>query len=304
MPAAVVAPAPKHKDVVRDPVLGDYNAYLWGQFVGGFPSQMAAWTELDRLACQLSEDGTEVDPAKPFAIGALPTSLDVSEEAISTSYTQFCTFFAQSPKIVERAEKALSIAQNRRDMMTIISATEVTVKGSGSKPYRIIMEPFGSTCICKDFRVTSRQLIHSGSCKHIIAVELVRMAQAYEATSADTSASSMVYLVIDAQTLALALGIARVTEQPISVDVTGDRLTITVGERETPIHTISLQGSDGDGCAAVRVAPDAFATLWHTFHPHAAMLDQVNLFLDESELVVAADTFSAVTPGVTIPTQE
>lgn len=38
------------KEITRDPITHDWNAYLNGEYIGSFDSKLAAQVELDRLA--------------------------------------------------------------------------------------------------------------------------------------------------------------------------------------------------------------------------------------------------------------
>lgn len=279
----------------------DYDAFLGEHYIGSFPTAMQAQVELDRLACDQAADGV-ADPRDAFALGALPTTLDVTDTAMQSAYVRLTAAFACSPKVQERAERALAISLARAETMQIVSANEVTVRGSGTKPYRVQMEPLGTTCTCRDFHVANRHAVHGGMCKHIIAVELVRMAAA-DASFADAEAeATAAEITLDAYLFTHACAIAQHAAQAVTLAIVGDTLRIAVGN-DGLCAGIALTGRATRDATLTVDAAD-FAALWQHVKTVAAQLQHVSVLLDATSVIVTdeAASFAAGAAGMTITT--
>jgi hypothetical protein len=118
----------------------------------------------------LSETILPETDAAPFAVCALPSAERVSNEALQAACDTMLALFPDGP-IAERIkgglEEALARHEWQRSERAIRTRTQ-TVKLARSGEDII--------CSCPDWKF--KRKAHNGMCRHICAVELVRMAQA------------------------------------------------------------------------------------------------------------------------------
>jgi hypothetical protein len=286
--------------VIYNPLTRDHDAYYHGRYIGSNSDSTQAWVELDRLAREPTHDEPAIDPMAPFAIGALPlSSLPITDDELRAAHARFCAVFTSQPRLLERAAKALEIALARDSLISLVSPAEISVRGSGARPYRVRLEAAGQTCSCRDFWISGRQAVHSGSCKHIIAIELLRMAQAAQPEA--TSVAPLAFVTLPGQLLGLALGIARLTAQAVRFGIKHQQLSIAAGD--SVLHCVTLQCPDGAGDAAIRLAPEALRAIWTAFKPVATSLASVDLLLDQESGVVALSAAGFAVQAVGRPCQ-
>jgi hypothetical protein len=155
--------------------------------------------------------------------------------------------------------------------------------------------------LCPSFQFAQRR--HGGACYHIIARELLRLAQVIDNPQAPPAQHTAAnpdtpFVTLSGRLLGLACGIARLPEQPVTLIITDTILTLLVGNA-APRHTIRLTGDDGHGDARIRLTADAFADLWLPFRPVATSLTLVTLFIDRTtgQVLLAGDQFTARSQG-------
>src|SRR5207247_218372 len=112
----------------------------------------------------------DADPLAPFGVPGGPhPSILVTDDALDRAFEVLTGFYERSPAITSRAERALEVAKDHT-RFTIRADGSVTIQGS--RRYHVTDDG----CTCKDFFV--RDGVHAGMCKHVIARELWRLAQA------------------------------------------------------------------------------------------------------------------------------
>lgn len=159
----------------------DVDAYFNGAFLGSFPTSASAWTELDLVnRYEHSREGS--DPAAPFAVNALPSlTIPVTDDEIEAAYQAFIEFYAHSDQVLKRAERARTQVVLKRDSWTSYPTGGIEVPGSaprkGADPvnHLITLSEDGLVCRCSDHIFKGHA--NGTMCKHVIGLELVRMAQ-------------------------------------------------------------------------------------------------------------------------------
>jgi hypothetical protein len=295
--------------------VGGADALLDQRLIGSFPSVEQAQAELDRVAYEHALHEQLADPLTPCgALGGPSPHVDVSDADLDAAHADFCAFFATNPKVLERADRALDIAKHR-ERLTIREDGSVTIHGT--KRYQVNDQG----CTCRDF--FARQGTHAGMCKHTIARELHRLAQAKLASSAQpTTDQDQEYTnsldhehtteqeqdqtaFVDVQARALTQALLNISAafefgncSAMQVSLVGNVLVLEAdGQQER------VEGSDGSGDAdgrhTLQLARDEFLTLWDAYRPQARSLSSVQVFLSLSDrtLFLCSDTFAAEAHG-------
>jgi hypothetical protein len=240
--------SPPFKKVVVPCSPHDYDAFLDDNYIGSFQTPSQAQAELDRVAYEQARH-------TPFGIpGGPEPTLPPTNDALDRAFELLTSFYEGSPAITSRAERALEVAKDRT-RFTVREDGSVTVQGS--RRYQVT----DAGCTCKDFFV--RDGVHAGMCKHIIARELWRLAQATQvATSepANDPPSAWAFCTVSSTTLGRALKKALRSAgeaETITVRVTNRSLTLYVDG--TPIAR--LAGDDGCGARALALSRETFVAL-------------------------------------------
>lgn len=261
-----------------------------------------------------------IDPPSPLELYAgvpLPGHTP-SVPAIARAYAHFRTHYRpDDPEhrlILDGASRAFTALQERAwcvlddgtmeiagshgDTTYVVSDADCRQKGRTRTDKRTgRTEP----ALCPSFLFSQRR--HGGACYHVIARELLRLAQVIEANepSAEPAVAEpyLPFVSLPGRLLGLAFGIARLPEQTVTLDLAAATLTITVGDH-APLHTTRLTCSEGQGHAQVQLSADAFAELWLPFRPVATSLDLVTLFVDLTDglVLLSSDDFAAQAQGV------
>lgn len=158
--------------------------------------------------------------------------------------------------------------------------------------------------LCPSFRFAQRR--HGGACYHVIAREILRLAQVIEIGGPPSSvplvaieaAPYLPFVTLSGRLLGLALGIARLPEQLVTLRIEGLSLIVTAGD--PPLHCVRLTCSEGQGQIAAQLSAESFSTLWLPFRPVATHLAQVMLCIDPADglVLLSGDQFSAEAVGV------
>lgn len=193
----------------------------------------------------------------------------------------------------------LEIAGSRGDTTYVVSDADCRQKGHTRTDKRTgRSEPV----LCPSFLFSQRR--HGGACYHVIARELLRLAQVIELSeppAAEPAAAEpyLPFVSLPGRLLGLAFGIARLPEQTVTLDLDATLLTIAVGD-QAAIHTARLTCNEGQGHAQVQLSADAFAELWLPFRPVATSLPLVTLFVDLTDglVLLSGDDFAAQAQGV------
>lgn len=188
--------APPFKKVVVPCGPHDYDAFLDDRYIGSFATPSQAHAELDRVAYEqarhtpgalpgageLCEVDQGANPCTPFGVAGGPRAeIAMTDAALDRAFELLVRFYEHSPAIVRRAERALAIAKDRA-CCTIRADGSVTIQGT--RRYQVT----DNGCTCKDFFV--RDGVHAGMCKHVIARELWRLAQANQLAPNGSSADA------------------------------------------------------------------------------------------------------------------
>jgi hypothetical protein len=289
----------------------DYDAFLDDNYIGSFHTPSQAQAELDRVAYEqarhtpgvlpgvgeLMEADLAADPLAPFGVlGGPDPTLPVTDDALDRAFEIVTSFYEQSPAITSRAERALEVAKDRT-RFTVRSDGSVMVQGS--RRYQVTDDG----CTCKDFFV--RDGVHAGMCKHIIARELWRLAQATQVAMSEPThdqPTAWAFCSLPSTTLGRALKkVLRlaVDAQTISVRVTNRTLTLHVdGTR-----IVQLVGDDGCGARGLVLSGDIFAALCANYtafvRPFGRESIAMQVLIDHDTGTVAflTDGFASEAPG-------
>ena len=154
--------------VVRSPdPSAEVEGYLDGRFIGSSTDHAQTAAEVSRAAYETQRD----DPTSVFGATAGPREgVPILATYLEMAKARIAQAFQSSPKVLERLERAMDYAA--RPDRYAYERTVDTLTFYGDKPYTVD----GATCTCRDFFV--RQNVNAGMCKHILAWELIRLAQA------------------------------------------------------------------------------------------------------------------------------
>jgi hypothetical protein len=289
----------------------DYDAFLDDNYIGSFHTPSQAQAELDRVAYEQArhtpgvllgageplEADLVADPLAPFGVlGGPDPTLPVTDDALDRAFELLTSFYEQSPAITSRAERALVVAKDQT-RFTIREDGSVTVQGS--RRYQVTDEG----CTCKDFFV--RDGVHAGMCKHIIARELWRLAQATQVAMSEPThepPTAWAFCTLPSTVLGRALRKvlrSAVDAETITVRVTNRSLTLQVdGTR-----IVQLAGDDGCGARALTLSGDTFVALCANYtafvRPFGREPIPMQVLIDHESATVAllADGFASEAPG-------
>jgi hypothetical protein len=110
--------------------------------------------------------------AAPFAVCALPTAERVSTEALQAAFENMLALFPDGA-IAERIKGGLEEALVRHEWQ--LSERAICTR---TQTVKLAKSGEDIICSCPDWKF--KRKAHNGMCRHICAVELVRMAQAWE----------------------------------------------------------------------------------------------------------------------------
>jgi hypothetical protein len=132
------------------------------------------------------DDNDSLDPLTPYA-GVPDPAIAVTHQALQRAHDFFICYYADAPKVVQGAGKALTALRERSWAVQADGALEIT----GSMGDTYVANDQGCTLKgrvsvnkktrkhgsvwCKSFVFGQKQ--HAGQCYHLIARELVRLAQ-------------------------------------------------------------------------------------------------------------------------------
>jgi hypothetical protein len=304
--------APPLKKVVVPCGPHDYDAFLDDEYIGSFRTASQAQAELDRVAYEVArhafgalgqtrntsqEDSAAADPLAPFGTAGGPhPDVPVADAELDRAFEVLVSFYERSPAITSRAERALAIAKDRTHF-TIRTDGSVTVQGS--KRYQVTDQG----CTCKDFFV--RDTVHAGMCKHTIARELWRLAQAMRTAAGgqtSTAASQWAFCTLPSTTLGRALKkVLNNTEHPeaITLCVTYRAFSIRAGAA-CIAHIVA---DDGCGVRALTIHIDVFTALSAAYAAFLKPLGReaipIQVFVDHDTTSIAllADGFAYEVSG-------
>ena len=293
----------------------DYDAILNGAYIGSFPSPRLAQAELDRVAIEdarrsglLADQPFDTSPAQeldlvtanplvPFGVpgGPSPDLSGLTASDLCRAAERIADYYERFPLVVRRVLSALDIAiegledhlarKAQADCKYSIAddGTLFVRKSNGAGRYLVNDD----MCGCQSYWISIKgtkyadQGVSDGKCKHTIAREIVRLAQAYRGTWSSEGGNQLAHLCIGARTLARALKAAAKEAPHVTLSVMFFRLRITAGSLTKVLDT----DADGWGVRTLIVsAADvaAFAAdLWAASREHTEA--QVTLFLDEGD---------------------
>jgi hypothetical protein len=266
------------------------------------------------------ESDPSPDPLTLYAGAPTPAHLP-SVAALARAYAHFRSHYrADDPEhrvILDGAARAFTALQER--VWTVLPDGSLEIAGSqGDVIYQVTdaacrqkdrmrrnrqtgrLEP----ALCPSFLFAQRR--HGGACYHVIARELLRLAQVIEtqsrpAPAPDPASDLLPFVSLTSRLLGLALGIARLPEQPVTLTIEGAALLIHAGH--DPVWHISrLTCDEGRGAVSLRLAAPAFRNLWDGFRPEITRLDLVLLFIDPrtAHVLLYGDQFAARSQGVIV----
>jgi len=290
----------------------DYDAILNGAYIGSFPSPDVAQAELDRVAFEDARRGAlladqpfdtpaevidlaAANPLVPFGVpgGPSPDLSGVSVAELCRAAERIADYYERFPLVVRRVLSALDIAsEGLHDHQAGRAATDCkwyvaddgtlfARKSEGAGRYLVNDD----MCGCQNYWISVKgskyagQGVDDGKCKHTLAREILRLAQAYRGTWSAEGGNQLATLRVGARPLSRALKAASRAAPSVRVEVMFFRLRITAGDTVKVID----KETDGWGVRALTIsstdAAQLAADLWQasTAQPDAA----VNLFLDE-----------------------
>ena len=289
----------------------DYDAFLDDRYIGSFRTAAQAQAELDRVAYEVarrtpgalgntpdsSETTTAADPLAPFGtFGGPHPDIHVTDMELDRAFEMLASFYEHSPAITSRAERALEVAKDRT-RFTVRADGSVTVQGS--RRYQVTDEG----CTCKDFFV--RDGVHAGMCKHIIARELWRLAQATQVVTSEPAhepPAAWAFCTLPSATL------GRTLKKVLRLAVDAQIITVRVTNRTLTLHVdgtriVQLAGDDGCGARALTLSGGTFGALcaeYTTFlRPFGREPIPMQVLIDHESATVAllADGFASEAPG-------
>jgi hypothetical protein len=163
------------------------TAYTTGlQLIGEHATTLGLATMTDTALPEADLDEESLDPLTPYASAPDPT-IAVTPQALQSAHDFFVCYYADEPKVVQGAAKALTALRERAWAIQPDGALEI----SGSTGDTYLANDQGCTikgrftsnkktgkhrpAWCKSFLFGQKQ--HGGQCYHLIARELVRLAQ-------------------------------------------------------------------------------------------------------------------------------
>jgi hypothetical protein len=303
--------SPPFKKVVVSCGPHDYDAFLDDNYIGSFRTPFQAQAELDRVAYEAArrtpgallhmseppESDHADDPRAPFgAPGGPHPDIAVTDDALDRAFEVLIRFYERSPAIVSRAERALEIAKDRT-RFTIRADGSVTVQGS--RRYQVTDD----RCSCKDFFV--RDGLHAGMCKHVIARELWRLAQATHLASGEPPAESLApWAFCTLSSVALNRALKQTLKRAADASAVTFRITnriLNLNVRGAPIA--ELAGDDGCGARALTISSDNFAALCADYtvalrpFGRESILTRVLIDHDSATVALLADGFACEATG-------
>src|SRR5262245_59861431 len=268
----------------------DYDAFLDDNYIGSFHTPAQAQAELDRVAYEQARH-------TPFGIpGGPEPTLPPTDDALDRAFELLTSFYEGSPAITSRAERALEVAKDRT-RFTVRTDGSVTVQGS--RRYQVT----DAGCTCKDFFV--RDGVHAGMCKHIIARELWRLAQATQlVTSEPPNEQPTAWAFCTVSSTSLGRALKKVLRsaaeaKTITVRVINRLLTLQVDAT----RIAQLAGDDGCGARALTLSVGAFTILCAEYtsflRPFGRESIPMQVLIDHESATVAllADGFVYEAPG-------
>jgi hypothetical protein len=273
------------------PAADGFDTMLNGGYVGTFPTPDQAWQEA--TAAAVADARTLAVPAAnpliPFGVagGPAPDLSSLTLPDLDRAGEALADFYERTPRVVQRVVDALDITH---EVLNEIGAglpdgeRRFVIDAGGDCRVR------GSTtywtndngCTCKDFFVRAGE--HQGLCKHVLAREILRLAQARRVVYDAASGNHLAYITIAARRLARAIRALPANER-ITLTIVFHRLRLT-GDTQSVKQINHLEGW---GCRSVTLsATDARAlarALWtYTVDDHELL---VQLFVDESDATVS-----------------
>ena len=134
-----------------------------------------------------SDDSIDIDPLEPYATTPVMMNHDtLPSEALLLAHSFFCAYHQDTPALLKGAKNALQALQKRQWCITADGALEIP----GSQGDTYLTDDDGcrlkgqykrtktgkrSIIWCKSFILHQKR--HQGQCYHMIARELVRLAQ-------------------------------------------------------------------------------------------------------------------------------
>lgn len=266
------------------------------------------------------EPDTASDPLTLYAGAPTPAHLP-SVAALARAYAHFRSHYRiDDPEhrlILDGAARAFTALQERP--WTVLPDGSLEIAGSqGDVTYQVTdaacrqkdrtrdnrqtgqLEP----AFCASFLFSQRR--HGGACYHVIARELLRLAQVVEtqsrpAPAPDPTSDLLPFVSLTSRLLGLALGIARLPEQPVTLTIEGSALLVHAGH--DPVrHSTRLTCDEGRGAVSLRLDAPAFRDLWDGFRPAITRLDLVLLFIDPrtAHVLLYGDQFAARSQGMIV----
>jgi hypothetical protein len=309
---------------------GDYDGAINGTYIGSFPTADKAREELDAVAykdarrggllasmpfdAQVEDTALEAaNPLLPFGVpgGPSPDLTGLTPADLHRAAERLADYYERYPVAVERVLSALDIAcegladhlagNERTNCKWYIDedGTLFSRKSAGAGRYLVNDD----MCGCQNFWLTVKGTKYAGQgvdgiCKHILAREMIRLAQAYHGTWDAEGGNQMAHVRLKARKLARALKAVAKAGSRLMIAIRFSRIRIAAGDAAREID----DRTDGWGCRSLIIsAEDATALaadLWKatgaTPTPEHA---EITVFLDEGNqelTVLGADdlTFS------------
>ena len=272
------------------------------------------------------------DPLTPFAVLGGPTlDIPVADTHMTEAYSRFCRFYGNPDHEAIRrgAQKALA-AIKQHDRWTVLPTGTLELKGGGSDTYLVSDEDCrkkglvtrkGGPVYCPSFRFGQGK--HGGQCYHIIARELLRIAQELACQEAEATEraerdrlaltslrlptddldTDLAFVTVAGDELAAVCLLVCRAGKAVRFSATNGDLHIRAGKR-----SVTLDGQDGMGVCALTVTAADFAALWETLCPVARDIPTIQVFVDLDTTTihfcaVGDSMFSASAPGMPMEEQ-
>jgi hypothetical protein len=263
-------------------------------------------------------EGTgETHPLTLFApIGLIP-GLPITDGMLERAYAQFLAEYGDKPKVMDRAYRALTLAQNK-DAWEIPQPGVLRVRGSRPNQRYLVrdlrMEDQTDTVrdctqqhldsdsnVLKQFPCpdhAGRMELHGGLCKHLICRELIRLAQIFSRMAAATSATAEAMVTLPTGFLGSMLSLVCFSgEDHISLTIDQSVLRVELGGK----HAVQLTAETGDGHCAMVFTRDVLHRLWTDLRPQLIQQREARAVchIDRAQatLCVAGPGFQLSCPG-------